>query len=147
MVLSEGLELRPGAAALLAAVKESGLGRALATSSRRYWVSTKLRLLRLESYFAAVVAAEDAATAKPAPDIYLRAAALLGIDPLTAVAIEDSPAGIASAKAAGVYAIALRTPSTEGLELVGADEIIDALDAFDTERLLGLNRLLAHVVR
>ena len=121
--------------------------RALATSSQGSWVSLKLRLLRLENYFSAVVAAEDVVASKPAPDVYLRAAALSGIDPLTAIAIEDSPAGIASAKAAGIYTIALRTPSTEGLDLVGADEIIDALDAFDTERLLGLNRLPAHVVR
>jgi beta-phosphoglucomutase-like phosphatase (HAD superfamily) len=59
----------------------------------------------LAESFEAVVTAEDVAEAKPAPDVYLRAAELLRSPPAETVALEDSPPGAAAARAAGMYVI------------------------------------------
>ena len=51
---------------------------------------------------------DDVGVPKPAPDLYLRACELLGVDPARSVAIEDSPPGVASARAAGMFVIGVR---------------------------------------
>lgn len=134
-VLQEGLVLRPEAKVLLAEVAERGLPRGLATSSPRNWADLKLRLLGLEDYFCTVVTAEDVGHSKPEPHIYLRAAAEVGVPTGKAVAIEDSPAGIAAAKAAGIYTFGLRTTATEGVDIGDADEVIDSLSEFKMESI------------
>ena len=58
-------------------------------------------------YFAASVAGDEVRHGKPAPDPYLTAAALLGVDPTQCVALEDSPTGVASAEAAGCMTVAI----------------------------------------
>ena len=59
----------------------------------------------LAAHFEVVVTSEEVAEPKPAPDVYLRAAELLGSPPGEAVALEDSPPGAAAARAAGMYVI------------------------------------------
>ena len=135
-VLQRELTLRPEADVLLREVAERGLPRGLATSSRRSWLEFKLRVLELEGYFCSVVSAEDVGHAKPAPHVYLRAAAEAGVPTEAALAIEDSPSGIAAAKAAGIYTIALRTTSTEGMDLSIADEVVDSLNEINLDVLL-----------
>ena len=135
-VLRRELTLRPEADVFLREVAERGLPRGLATSSRRKWLEFKLRVLGLEGYFCSVVSAEDVGHAKPAPHVYLRAVEETGISAQAALAIEDSPSGIAAAKAAGIYTIALRTTSTEGMDLSNADEVIDSLDEINLDLLL-----------
>ena len=131
------LRLRPDAERMLAAVEERGIPRALATSSRRKWLELKLRTLGLESFFAAAVSAEDVGRFKPEPDVYLEAAERAGMDPSSAVAIEDSPSGITSAKRAGMRVFALRTESAVGLDLSEADDIIESLTEIDLGALFG----------
>jgi HAD superfamily hydrolase (TIGR01509 family) len=135
-VLQRELTLRPTADVFLREVAERGLPRGLATSSRRKWMELKLRVLELEGYFCSVVSAEDVGHAKPEPHVYLRAAAETGVSTEAALAIEDSPSGIAAAKAAGIYTIALRTTSTEGMDLSAADEVIDSLNEINLDILL-----------
>ena len=76
--------------------------------------------------FDAVVAGEDVSAAKPAPDPYLEACARLGVEPADAVGIEDSPVGVASAKAAGLYVIGV--PSIRETNLEEADLVLGSLD-------------------
>jgi beta-phosphoglucomutase-like phosphatase (HAD superfamily) len=64
-------------------------------------------LLRLGVGFTATVCAGDVTSSKPAPEPYLLAASLLGADPLSCVALEDSPNGVASAEAAGCRVVAV----------------------------------------
>ena len=130
-VLRARLRLRPEAKALLEACDERAIRRAVATSSRRKWLELKLNILGLESYFGAVVSAEDVGKFKPEPDVFLEAARRAGIDPSRAVAIEDSPSGIASANRAGMWVFALRTEITAKMDLSEADEVIDTLDEVD----------------
>jgi len=65
--------------------------------------------------------------AKPAPDLYLEACAGLGVDPREAVAVEDSPNGIAAAKAAGLRCVAVPNELTRQLDLDRADLVVDSL--------------------
>ncbi len=121
----------PGAAALLERVAAAGLPRALASSSRRGWMDAALAALHLHGYFHATVAGDEVREGKPAPEIYLTAAARLGQAPADCLVVEDAPAGIQAARAAGMRVVAVRTGMTAGLSLDGADAIIDSLEAFD----------------
>jgi beta-phosphoglucomutase-like phosphatase (HAD superfamily) len=100
----------------------------------------------LSHHFAAIVAAEDTAAGKPAPDPYQRAVALLSaavdgraLEPADCVAIEDSRWGIASALAAGLRAVGVTTSYDAG-ELAEADLIIGSLAELDVS---SLQRLLS----
>lgn len=95
-----GLTWRPGARDLLAAVRAAGVPIALVTNTERPLVELALGPL-LEELFDVSVCGNEVERAKPAPDPYLKAARLLGVDAARAVAVEDSPTGTASAEAAG----------------------------------------------
>lgn len=95
-----GLRWLPGARELVAAVRAAGVPVALVTNTERALVDLALGPL-VEELFDVSVCGDEVERAKPAPDPYLRAARLLGVDPASAVAVEDSPTGTASAEAAG----------------------------------------------
>lgn len=99
------LELKPGAAEAVAAVRERGLAVALATSSVRDRAITSMERLGLMELFDAAVFDEDIEHHKPAPDVYLVAADHLGIEPARCVAVEDSFNGVRSGTAAGMRTI------------------------------------------
>jgi len=134
-VLSQPLEPSPGARDLLNQLRGLGLPLAVASSSLRSWIDATLRSLNIAGYFSAIVSGEDVENGKPAPDIYLRAAELLGVAPACCTAIEDAPNGILSAKRAGLRVIALRTPHTSRLSLEGADITVDCLEDIDVTQL------------
>jgi HAD superfamily hydrolase (TIGR01509 family) len=83
----------------------------LASSSNRPLIDLVLELSGLARLFRATVSSEEVARGKPAPDVYLEACRRLAVDPTLAAAIEDSHAGIGSAKAAGMRVIAIPNPS------------------------------------
>lgn len=95
---------RPGALDLLHALAAADVPCALVTMSYRVLAATVADML--PGRFAVVVAGDEVTAGKPAPDPYLRAAQLLGVDPRDCVAIEDSPTGVASGEAAGCHVIA-----------------------------------------
>lgn len=99
------LELKPGAAEAVAAVRGRGLAVALATSSMRDRAITSMERLGLMELFDAAVFDEDIEHHKPAPDVYLVAADHLGIEPTRCVAVEDSFNGVRSGAAAGMRTI------------------------------------------
>lgn len=99
-LFSAGLPWRPGARAALRAVREAGIAAALVTSTHRDLTDVALRSIGPE-YFDVTVCGDEVGNPKPHPEPYLRAAAQLGVDPASCVAVEDSPTGTASAVAAG----------------------------------------------
>jgi HAD superfamily hydrolase (TIGR01509 family) len=105
LVKARGVQLRPGAAALLDAVRAAGLPHALVTSSERDFMDTVLASTGLA--FDVTVCAADVTRTKPDPEPYLLAAKLLGVEPESCVVLEDSPNGIAAAEAAGCQVIAV----------------------------------------
>jgi beta-phosphoglucomutase-like phosphatase (HAD superfamily) len=96
-----GIPLKPFALDLLSSIAQP---RAIATSSGRESAARKLAFSRLPA-FAHVVTFDDVARPKPAPDPYLLAARLLGVDPAACIAFEDSDVGAASARTAGMTVV------------------------------------------
>jgi HAD superfamily hydrolase (TIGR01509 family) len=102
--LRNGVEPRPGARELVEAL--AGRRRlGVASNSSRPWVEAVLEAAGLVAPFEVVVTSQEVAEPKPAPDVYLRAAELLGSPASEIVALEDSPPGAAAARAAGMYVI------------------------------------------
>jgi HAD superfamily hydrolase (TIGR01509 family) len=101
----------------------------LASSSNRPLIDLVLELSGLAPLFRATVSSEEVARGKPAPDVYLEACRRLGVEPTHAAAIEDSHAGIGSAKAAGMRVVAIPNPSfPPGDEaLAEADVVLSSL--------------------
>lgn len=111
----------------------------LATSSNREVVDAVLESAGLAESFAATVSSEEVARGKPAPDVYLEAARRLGVAPELCTAVEDSQAGIRSAKSAGMRVVAIPNasypPDDEALAL--ADTVVRSLDELTVAALHG----------
>ena len=108
---------------------------ALVTGSTRPEAELMLKALDLKSCFQVTVCAGEYTHGKPDPEPYLRAATALGIAPASCLAIEDSSAGIAAARAAGMRCIAVRAGNRYGQDQSAADRIIDTLAALETLHL------------
>ena len=130
-LLQRPAEPLPGVRSLLRELRRLGVPIGVASSSLRPWVDATLRGLALEHAFDATVSASEVAAAKPAPDLYLAAAARLGVPPQRCLAVEDTLAGLRSAKAAGMFAVQLRAASTALPPLEEADLVLDTLEGFD----------------
>lgn len=134
-LFAEAMPWRPGAQALLAAVRESGLRTALVTATHRSLVELALNTLGRNS-FDAIVAGDEVTNNKPDPEPYLRAMELLGVSADQAVAVEDSPNGSRSAAAAGVPVLVVpsetRVAPTPGLFF--AESLVD-VDPGDLRRI------------
>ncbi len=135
MDVLRGMDVRPapvpGAARLLAACVASRLPVAVVTSAGLEWARAALRLLDVTDGVIGMVTAEDCVHGKPDPEPFRRGAELLGLDPRGLVALEDAPAGIASARAAGVGHVVGVTTShpTDVLISAGAAETVPDLVA------------------
>lgn len=120
------IEPQPGLLAFLAEAEEAGLRSAVGSSGYRVNVDFVLDKCRIRSYFEAIVAGDEVTRCKPDPEIYLTAAAKLGLRPEECVVFEDAEAGIEAAKRAGIKVVALATTfSREFLEGTEADAIVD----------------------
>lgn len=109
---------------------------AIVSGAFRAEIEPVLDAAGLAPLVSALVAADDVANGKPHPEGYARAAAILGVEPGTVVALEDTEAGVASAKDAGLRCLAVR--GTLALErLARADELVDGIDVELMRRLLG----------
>ncbi len=73
---------------------------------------------------------------KPAPEVFLKAAARVGVAPTRAVVFEDAPVGVQAAKAAGMYAVGVGTThDLDALRRAGADEVVPDLVGYPVGRL------------
>jgi HAD superfamily hydrolase (TIGR01509 family) len=125
----EKLDQMPGVRACLEYARAKSIGTAIASSSSNDWVNGHIQRLGLAHFFDQVVTVEHVEAAKPAPDLYLRATELLGVNPNDAIALEDSPNGVQAAKTAGLFCIAVPGPMTRTLSFDAADAILTSLDA------------------
>jgi HAD superfamily hydrolase (TIGR01509 family) len=110
----------------------------LASSSNRPVIDAVLDASGLSASFSVTLSAEEVERGKPAPDVYLAAAAKLRVEPARAAAVEDSTNGLRSAAAAGMVVVALPSrefpPDAEALAL--ADLVVDSLDQLTPEVIL-----------
>jgi HAD superfamily hydrolase (TIGR01509 family) len=126
--LEHGVEAMVGARELLARLRERGTPIGLVSNSPLHFVQRSLEITGLDGTFDVVLSAHEVANPKPAPDPYLEACRRLGVEPgPNVVALEDSPSGVAAARAAGLTVVGV--PSIEGVALAEAHLIAD--DLFD----------------
>ena len=126
---------QPGAVELLGGLRAAGIPCVLVTMSWRRLAGAVVDLLP-PGTFAATVAGDEVERGKPHPEPYLAAARLLGVDAGACVAIEDSPTGARSAKAAGCFVIGV--PHVVELEDDAVDVIVPSLAQLDVSSLLRL---------
>lgn len=122
---TEGLQTCAGVRELLSTLSELRIPFTLASSGPRAKVRFSLESARLTSLFPSYICGDDVARAKPAPDIYLAAAALIGMEPTDCLAVEDSPNGLRAALAAGMQVAAITTTFSAN-DLVDATIVIDS---------------------
>jgi HAD superfamily hydrolase (TIGR01509 family) len=97
----------------VAAFAESLRGKvpmAVASGGSRMVVEKTLRVVGVSDWFDEVITADDVVEGKPAPDIFIKSARLLGVSPAKCLALEDAPAGILAAQRAGMQVIAIPSP-------------------------------------
>jgi HAD superfamily hydrolase (TIGR01509 family) len=129
---TRGLAPLPGAREWLSSLRAAGWRQAIASSAPRLNVETMLRVLNLASYLDAVVSAEDVTLGKPDPQVFLTAAAKLGVTPSRCIVVEDAAAGVEAARRAGMHSVGV---SRSGR--LDADVFVKSLtdlpaDAFDS---------------
>lgn len=128
---SEGIAPYPGSLALLESLREAGVPMGVVSSSKN--AGEVLDTAGIRDFFTAVVdglvAEHDHLASKPAPDMFLEGARMLGVDPAEAVAVEDAVSGVASAAAAGYGSVigVDRGAGREALREAGATGIVDDL--------------------
>lgn len=130
-----GVTLKEGAAALISCLKTHSIKIALATASPVRRAEHYLAPHGLWGTFDAVVSGADVPRSKPAPDIYLAAAAALELPPAQCAAVEDSPAGIRAAHDAGCFTVMIP-------DLTPPDQETAALADLVTETLAHLEAIL-----
>jgi HAD superfamily hydrolase (TIGR01509 family) len=145
---TEGVPKKPGLDDLLAWLRREDIPRAVATSTARTLAEYKLAHAGIRSAFEVVVCGDEFARGKPAPDIFLHAAARLGCAPARCVVLEDSGPGIAAAAAAGMLPILVpdnAEPAPDVRALAG--HVVASLDeaAVLLRRILRASSVLRHV--
>lgn len=124
--LEHGVEAMVGARELLHALKQRGTPIGLVSNSPLVFVRRSLEIVGFHDRFDVVLSAHEVAAPKPAPDPYLEACRRLGVEPgPNVVALEDSPTGVAAARAAGLTVIGV--PSLEGIVLEEAHHLAESL--------------------
>ena len=120
-VAAHGLAQKPGARDILVELSSREIPRAVATSTRSPHAQYSLRVAGLIELLPIVVTGDQVTRGKPAPDIFVRAADLVGTEPAACIAVEDSSVGARAAVAAGMFTILvpdLKQPDAELAELV-----------------------------
>lgn len=102
LIEKNGLPVKKGLYSLISFLKENGIRFTIATSSDEKKVRRYLKQVGLSTDFGEIVCGDKIAHGKPEPDIYLKAAEVMGLEPKDCIALEDSAAGILSAFRAGM---------------------------------------------
>jgi HAD superfamily hydrolase (TIGR01509 family) len=134
--LMAGQSLLPGVREYVLEAKRLGLQTGIASSSPRDWIVSHLGSLGLEPYFDRIRCGDDVAYTKPDPAVYRAALEALGVHPNQAIALEDSPNGVQSAKRAGLYCVAVPNALTRELDLSRADLQLGSLAELPLAELL-----------
>jgi HAD superfamily hydrolase (TIGR01509 family) len=134
--LIAGQTILPGVADVISQAKALSLRVGVASNSERAWVTGHLARLGLLDDFDAIRCRDEVARAKPMPDSYLAVLEALEAAPTEAIAFEDSPVGVAAAKAAGVFCVAVPNPVTRRLEFPSADILVSSLAQVSVAQLI-----------
>lgn len=143
-VAAGGIRLRPGIAELIAMAREGGLKLAVATTTSRPNVEALAQAAfgcGAAEVFDVLACGDEVAAKKPAPDVYRLALARLGLGPEQALAFEDTPMGVASARGAGLRVVASPGIYSQGTDLSAAQKVVAEFSALLPGGLAGLDAL------
>ena len=145
IVNEEGLPMKNGARKLLEYGKVNGYRMAIATSSRKEYALKNLKAAKIYDFFDAGVFGDMVQHAKPDPEIYLKACDSIGAYPANCIALEDAPAGIRAAYAAGMKPIMIPdlvapTPEIEALLYETCDTLLGVIGIL--EKLKSRKRMI-----
>ncbi len=140
-IISKGVDSFPGVVELIHNLKSINFPIAIASGALHQDIAAFLKALDLQGVFSVVIAADDVSRSKPDPETYLTAfdrlkkcSGLSDLSPNRCIAIEDTPAGIQSAKDAGLFVLAV-TNSFPPERLIAADHIVESLSEINVDRL------------
>ncbi len=137
VIIADKLPVMPGVMALMDDLHRNGFKMAVGSSGPPENVYVTVDQLG-RSRFDAIVTGKDVKKGKPNPEVFLTAAKKLGLEPNHCAVIEDAPAGIAAAKAAGMVAIGMTSTGRTRTELVAADVIVGTLTELNADKIRGL---------
>lgn len=127
-------EILPGVLDFLQDTRNKGIRIALGSASKN--AQTILDRLKITSYFDAIVSGNEVSQAKPNPEVFLKGAELLGLQPTDCVVFEDAQAGIEAANNAGMLCVGIGSPEM----LSGAHRVVAGLQAINVEEVLELEQ-------
>ncbi len=127
----------PGARELLGELRDWGIRCAVGSSTDRANIEQAIRQFGLEGCFDGIASAEDVVEGKPAPDVFLKSAASIGIAPARCVVIEDAPYGIEAARRAGMKSVGLLTSHSSNT-MDGADLVVPDLSFVSAAQLASI---------
>lgn len=122
-----GLGPSDGLDKLTSYLKENNIKATVASASKESFVEAVIDYLDLRSIMTGATTADEVTHCKPAPDIFLLAAEKLGAAPSECIVIEDSSAGVRAGKAAGMFTIGYKNPTSLGQDVSSADVTVDNL--------------------
>ncbi|WP_323021799.1 HAD-IA family hydrolase [Pararhodobacter sp.] len=143
-VAAGGIRLRPGIAELIAMAREGGLKLAVATTTSRPNVEALAQATfgrGAAEVFDVLACGDEVQAKKPAPDVYRLALARLGLGPEQALAFEDTPMGVASARGAGLRVVASPGVYSQGADLSAAQVVVAEFSDLLPDGLAGLDAL------
>jgi HAD superfamily hydrolase (TIGR01509 family) len=122
----EGIPILDGTRDFLRSLRAAGIPCVIGTSTERMNIELAFEQLDLGSFFLGAVCSEDVSRGKPDPEVFLKAATLVGVDPQNCVVLEDSAHGIIAARRGGMKGLGLATTrDKKDLIEVGADLVVD----------------------
>lgn len=128
MIDRDGVKAIKGAKELIQFLTKKGYQLAVASSSPKDDIEKNLAALGLSQYFKVTVSGEEVAHSKPQPDVFLRAAQLLGAEPEKTFVFEDTKNGSLAAKAAGMICIGFANPDYPKQDLSACDYLVEKFE-------------------
>ena len=133
---SDGISIGEGAREFLTLIQQRKIRSAVGSSTERANIKLAIQQHKLENFFESVIASEDVSVGKPNPEVFLKAANLLGLSPSSCLVIEDSPHGIEAGQRAGMKTLALTTTHPkEVFSELKPDLVFSSLKTLDLDQV------------
>ena len=134
-IVAQDFPAMEGARELIGALSDAGFRLAIGSSGPPENVALAVERLGAQAHFQTLVTGKDVTRGKPDPQVFLTAAARLGVEPAHCAVVEDAPVGIAAANAAGMASIALLSTGHTAESVVDAKLIVKSLRELTPERI------------
>ncbi len=138
--LFETLRPLPGVVDWMNAARSDGLALGIVSSSPAWWVEQHLERVALRGLIEFMKTSDDVERVKPDPTLYQHALDHAGVACSDAIAVEDSPNGLAAAKAAGIFTVAVPGPMTRDQRFDAADLVLESLATRSLAEVIELKR-------